>query len=154
MQTRCGFVEDIKYPAFALWRAGCTGPPNVASSGLQMSGQLHALRFATGKCSSRLPQAQITQSNFFQYPEFFGDLGCLGEKLQGFFYGQVQDFMDVFLVITNVEHLRLVARSFALLANQFDIRQKLHLYRNRAIALAGLAATAGNVEGKVSGGTA
>ena len=57
-------------------------------------------------------------------------------------------------VIANLQHLRLVARAFALLADQFDVRQELHLDRHCAVALAGFAAPAGNVERKVSGAEA
>ena len=41
--------------------------------------------------------------------------------------------------------------SATILALQFDIRQKLHLHSDDAGSLTGLAASAGHVEGEVSG---
>ena len=62
--------------------------------------------------------------------------------------------MDVLAVIAHSENLRLVARAFAILADQFHIGQKLHFHGDRAVAGAGIAASAGDVEGKVSCGVA
>ena len=59
--------------------------------------------------------------------------------------------MNVLALVANLEHLRLVARAFAFVADQFDVGEKLHFDGDRAIALAVLAAAAGNVEGKMSG---
>ena len=42
--------------------------------------------------------------------------------------------MNVPAVIAHGENLRLIARAFALLADQFDIGQKLHFHRDRAVA--------------------
>ena len=46
--------------------------------------------------------------------------------------------------------MRLEARAFAFVADQFDVGQELHLHRHRAVALAGFAAAAGNIEGKMA----
>ena len=48
----------------------------------------------------------------------------------------------------------LIARALALLADQLHVGQKLHLHGDRAVALAGFAAAARNVEGKMAGGVA
>src|SRR6267143_39383 len=58
--------------------------------------------------------------------------------------------MNILAAIANLEHPGLVTRSFALLADQLDVGEKLHLDRNRAVTLASLAAAAGNVEREVS----
>src|SRR5712671_105434 len=58
--------------------------------------------------------------------------------------------MNILAPVSDFEHLRLVARPFALFANQFNVGEKLHLHRNRAVPLTGLAPAPGNVEGKVS----
>src|ERR1700737_36568 len=58
--------------------------------------------------------------------------------------------MNILAAIADLEHPRLVTRSFALLADQLDVGEKLHLDRNRTVTLASVAAAAGNVEGEVS----
>src|SRR6202171_6868643 len=58
--------------------------------------------------------------------------------------------MNILAAIADLEHPGLVTRSFALLADQLDVREELHLDRNRTVTLATVAAAAGNVEGEVS----
>ena len=62
--------------------------------------------------------------------------------------------MNVLALVTYFEHLRLVARALAFVADQLHIGQKLHLDRDGAIPLAVFAASAGHVERKMSGGEA
>ena len=81
-------------------------------------------------------------------------LGTPVEESERFFHRHVQDVMDVLSVIADGENLRLVTRAFAILADQFHVGQKLHFHGDRAIAGAGFAAAAGNVERKMSGGVA
>ena len=56
--------------------------------------------------------------------------------------------MHILAAIAYIQNLLLEARAVAFLTNELYIRKKLHLYRNRAIALANFAATAGQVEGE------
>src|SRR6195256_3451156 len=58
--------------------------------------------------------------------------------------------MNILAAIADLEHLWLVTRSFALLADELDVGEKLQLDRNRTVTLASLAAAARNVEGEVS----
>ena len=60
--------------------------------------------------------------------------------------------MDVFALVLNLKHLVLVAGAVAVFAGQFHIREKLHLHRHRAVALAGIASAARHVEGEMSRG--
>ncbi len=46
----------------------------------------------------------------------------------------------------------LVAGAVAVFAGQFDVGEELHFDGDGAVALAGVAAAAGNVEGEVAGG--
>jgi hypothetical protein len=57
--------------------------------------------------------------------------------------------VDVLALVGDVENLGLVAGAVAVLAGQLDVGQELHLDGDRAVALAGVAAAAGHVEGKV-----
>ena len=54
--------------------------------------------------------------------------------------------MDIFPAIAHVQNLRLIAGAFALLTDQFHVRQKLHFNRDRTVALAHFAAAARHVE--------
>ena len=58
--------------------------------------------------------------------------------------------MNVQTLVADFEDAALVARALALLADQLDIGQKLHLDGDRAIALAVFAAAAGDVEGEMA----
>ncbi len=62
--------------------------------------------------------------------------------------------MDVAAVVADIQNAALVARALALVADQLDIGQELHLDGDGAVALAGLAAAAGDVEGEMAGGVA
>ena len=62
--------------------------------------------------------------------------------------------MDIPAVVMNPQDFRLIARPLALLADQFDIGEKLHLHGDRTVALAGIAAASRNIERKVPGAEA
>ena len=62
--------------------------------------------------------------------------------------------MDVLAPVVHLQHAALVALALALLAHQLDVGQELHLDRDGAVALAGLAAAAGDVEAEVPDGVA
>src|SRR5258708_2042540 len=111
-----------------------------------MRRQFHALRLAAREGGRGLSQPQISQPNFLERPQLLGDLGRLGEELQRFLHRQIQYFVNVFSSVTHLEYRRLVARALALLTDQFDVSQKLHLNRDRAIALTSLAAPPWDVE--------
>ena len=60
--------------------------------------------------------------------------------------------MDILALITHIKNRSFVPRPPAFLAEEFDVGEKLHLYRYGSVALASLATAAGNVEGEVPGG--
>ena len=62
--------------------------------------------------------------------------------------------MDVLASIANVQNIGLVTRALALFADQLNVGQELHLDGDGAVALANLAAAAGDVERKVPGAEA
>ncbi len=62
--------------------------------------------------------------------------------------------MNVFPVITDLQNAALEPRAPALFTDEFDVRQKLHLHGDRAVALAGFAAASRHIEGKMPGGIA
>ena len=140
VQAGGGLVEDVQ---------------GARAGGLrQVRGQLHALRFAAGKRGRRLSQPQIAEAHVGQHLQLLREALVAAEKLDGFIDGQLQNFVDVQAVVFDLEDAGLEAGALALLANQLDIGQKLHLHRDGAIALAGFAAPSWNVERKVAGGVA
>src|SRR5882724_8544582 len=62
--------------------------------------------------------------------------------------------MDILAAIANLKNFRLVARAFALLADQLHVGEELHLDGDRAVALTDLATASGDVEGEVPGAEA
>ena len=129
------FIKDIQ-----RLRAGTLG---------KMCREFDALRFTTGKRGSRLSQTQIPKSDVIEQSQAIRDFRHLPKKNDGLAHGHVEHLMNVLAAISNIKNLLLEARALALLANQFDVGEKLHLDRNRAITLANFTATAGHVEGEV-----
>ena len=119
------------------------------SLGLQVRGQLHALGFAAGERGRRLAEPQVAEADFVQHAQLLDDLGHAGEEVQRLLDGEVEHVVNVLAVITNLEDLGLVARAFALLADQLDVGEELHFDGDSAVALADFAAAAGNVEGEM-----
>ena len=115
-----------------------------------MRGQLYPLRLAAGERGRRLPQPQIAETNFVQHAQFVRDFGGIGEMVHPLTDRHLQNFVNIFTAIANFQDLGFEALALALLAHQFDIRQELHFHHNRAVTLASLAASTGDVEGKMS----
>src|SRR5438128_12181512 len=78
----------------------------------------------------------------------------IGEELECLGHGHLQDLVNILTAEMDVEHAAFVAHALALFANQLDVGEELHLDLHRALTLAGLAASPGNVERKMSGGVA
>src|SRR5580700_6181495 len=62
--------------------------------------------------------------------------------------------MDVEAVVADIQNGALEAGAFAFFADEFDVRQELHLDGDRAVPLTGLATPSRNVEGEMSRGVA
>src|SRR5580765_4196535 len=73
-----------------------------------------------------------------------------GEILQRFAHREVQHLMNVFAFIADVENLRLVARAFAIFADEFHVSEELHLHGHGAVTLAGFTAAAWNIKTEVA----
>src|ERR1044071_6478286 len=121
-----------------------------ASGGDKMCRQLHALRFAPAQRCGRLSEAKITEANFFQHAQRVSNLGMAGEILERLAHGEVQDLMNVFAFIADVEDLRLVARALAIFTQEFHIGEELHFDGYGAIALACLTASARDIKAEVA----
>ena len=119
-----------------------------------MRGQLDALGFAAGERGCGLAEADVAEADFVEDGELVQDLRLAGEEAQGFFDGEVQDFVNALALVLDFEHAGLVAGAVAFFAGQLDVGEELHFDGDGAVAFADVAASAGNVEGEVSGGVA
>src|SRR5271156_2602790 len=122
MQAGGGLVENVKHSALAFRSVtALCGTTGRARSGLKMRGQLHALRFASGERRGRLPETQVAEADFVEHAQFLGETRSLGEELETFANREVQDLMNILALVMYFEHLRLVARALALVADQLDV---------------------------------
>src|SRR5580700_466501 len=156
MQPSRGLIKNIKHTPSSrsfFWPRR-RRPPNLATRRLQMRRQFHALRLSSRQSCRRLPEPQISQTNFFQHAQLVGKLGHFGKKLERLFHREAQHLVNILSAVAHVEYLRFITSPFALFANEFDVGEKLHLNRNRAIALTSFAPPARNVERKVPRGEA
>src|ERR1700733_1423071 len=152
MQTGGGLVENVKHAALAFRRiAALRRTTHRARSGLEVRGQLHALRFASGERGGGLSKPQIAKAYLIKAAQFFREPWSFREKSQRLANREIQNLVNVLALVMDLQHLRLIARAFAFVADQLDVGEELHFDCDRAVALAIFAAAAGNVEGKMPG---
>src|SRR5438067_1986432 len=155
VQPRSRLIEDIQravcYLALPLrmifisaLRFSLRG--RLTYSWREMCSQLHTLSLSAAQGCRRLTQPQITQPNFFQYPQLVGNLRRRSEKLKRLFYREIERIKDVLPPVANLEDTRLVARPFAFFTNQLHVSEELHLDCHRSVALADFATSARDVE--------
>src|SRR6185437_10200078 len=109
-------------------------------------GQFHPLRFAARKGGRRLSQPEVAQTDIIKHAQLVRDLGHVAKESQRLMDSQVQHLMNVLAAIAHVEDLLLEPRAFAFFADEFYVREELHLDSNGAVALTNFTATAGHVE--------
>ena len=118
----------------------------------KVRGQFDALRLAPGKRGRRLAQAHIPQADLVKDCQLFQNPLLAGKEAQRLLDGQVEHLVDVLPFVLHLQHGGFVAGSIALLAGQLDVGEELHLHRDRAIALADVAAASRHIKGEVAGG--
>ena len=104
------------------------------------------MSFAPAQRGGGLTEAKISESDFVENFQPRKHFVRAGEKCKRLTHGELQHFVNVAVPIAHVEHAGFESRSFAFVADQFDIREELHFHRNRSVALACFATAAGNVE--------
>src|SRR5947209_8217264 len=137
VEARGRLVEDVE--------RACAGALR------EIGGELDALRFAARKRCGRLAEAEVAEAHVVEDAQAVTDLRGVAEKRHRLAHSHVENIVDVLAAVANVQDLRLEARALALLADQFNVCEELHPDRDRAVALAYVAATAGHVEGEVRG---
>src|SRR5262249_31127007 len=107
-----------------------------------------------GKRRPGLAEAQIAQTDLVEDLQFRSDSRNVNEEGERFADSHLQDVVNVLAVIMDFEDAAFVTRAAAFFADKFDIGEKLHLHGDGAVALTSLAAAAGDIERKVTGGVA
>ena len=140
MEAGRGFVEQVQ-GAF------------VGGLG-EMGGEFDALGFAAGEGGGGLAETEVAEADVGHGLKAGEEAGGFGEEAEGFADGELEDLVDVEALVADVEDGGFVACAAAVLADEFDIGEELHFDGDGAIALAGFAAAADDVEGEVAGGVA
>ena len=137
VQSGRGLIEDVKRAP-----RGTLG---------QFSRQLHPLGLAAREGGGVLAQAHIRQAHIIECGQLAGDGRHVGQKPQRLLDGHFQHFMDVLAAVADFQGLAVVALALAHIAGHVHIRQEVHFHLEDAVALAGLAAAALDVEAEASG---
>ena len=118
----------------------------AGGTALQLSGELHALGFASGQRRGRLSKANISEADLHQGIEITRDGRIRLEESSGLLDGHIEYVGDGFAIVLHLEGLTVVALAMTFLAVNVDIRQKVHLDFQRTVSMAGFASTALDIE--------
>ena len=132
VQARGGFIQDVeRAPGGAL---------------AEFLGELDALGFPPGKGGGGLPHADVTEADIKERHQLAVDLGDGREEFGGFLNRHLQHVGDGLALVAHFQRFAVVALALAQLARHVDVRQKVHLDLDDAVAPAGFAAAALHVE--------
>ena len=137
VQARRGLVEDVEGLARLL--------------AVQLLGELDALGLAAGERGGGLPQPDVAKAHVIERLQLVLDARDVAKESECLRDAHVEYLGDVLTVVGDLERLPVVARTVAHLAGNVDVRQEVHLDLDLAIAFAGLAAPARNVEAEAAG---
>ena len=140
VQTGRRLVEHIDRPAGAALR--------------KLRRKLDALRLAAGERCGRLTELDIAEADIHERLQPVADLRLVLKKCERLFDGHVQHLGNILALIVHLERLAVIALALADLARDVNIRQEVHLDLQQAVAGAGLAAAAANVEREAPGAVA
>ncbi len=118
---------------------------------LELGGELDPLRLATGQRRRRLPEADVAQPHVVEGAQVPGDRGNGGEELRGLLDRHVEDLGDAAVLVMDLQRLPVVPGALADLARHVHVRQEVHFDLDRAVAGAGLAPAALDVEREAPG---
>ena len=110
--------------------------------------ELDALRLAAGERRARLAELDVAKPDVAQSLYLVQYLRLIFKEGAGFVDGHVENIGDVLALEAHLKSLAVIALAVADLAGDVDIRQEVHLYLQQAVAAAGLAAAALDVEGE------
>ena len=137
VQTGGGFVEDVERPAGG----------HLA----ELGGELDPLGLAARQRRRRLPHPDVAQADVLERLEAPGDARHVGEELHRLLHAHVEHVGDVLALVPDLERVAVVPLAAAGLAGHVHVGQEVHLDLDLAVAAAGLAATALDVEAEATG---
>ena len=73
------------------------------------------------------------------------------EEVVGIFYGHIQHFANVLVFVLNLKCLAVIALALTNITRHIDIRQKVHLYFDNAVALTRFTSTTFHVKAETPG---
>ncbi len=112
----------------------------------QLAGQLDPLRLAAGECRRGLAKLDVVEPDVVQRLEHRGDLGDVGEVLEGLLHVHVEHVADALALVTDVQSLAAEPLALADRAGDPDVGEEIHFQPVRAVALAGLAPASRDVK--------
>ena len=137
VQAGGGLVEDVE---------------RLAGGDLaELGGELDALGLAAGERRRRLAELDVAEADVVERLEQPRDARDVGEELDRLLDAHVEHVGDVLALVADLERLAVVALAVADLAGHVDVGQEVHLDLELAVALAGLAAAALDVEAEAPG---
>ena len=137
VQAGGGFVEQIE---------------RFAGAGFdEFAGEFHALRLAAGKRGRRLPEFHVVESHVVQSLQFMGDMRDVFKMSQCILDVHFQHVGDGFSLEFYLQCLAVESVAFANGTCDPNIGQEIHFQLGRAVAFAGLAASAFDIEAETTG---
>ena len=100
---------------------------------------------------ARLAELDVAEADVGQRLELLADRRHRGEELDRLVHGHLQHFVDAASLVADLERLAVVALAVADVAGDVDVGQEVHLHLGHAVALAGFAAPALDVEREAPG---
>lgn len=120
----------------------------------EFGAEFHSLGLAAGEGCGGLSEAEVPEADFVHCFEFTGDLGDLGEEIEGFGDGQVEDVGDIFSFPADFEGFLVIAAAVAQFTRDVDVGEEGHFDFPDAVALTGFAAAALDIEAEAAWGVA
>jgi hypothetical protein len=117
----------------------------------QFLGQLDALGLAAGERGGGLAEVDVSQADVVEGLQLGLDLRDVLEGCQRLLHGGVEQVGDGVPLVLHLQGLVVVAAAAADVAGDVDIGQEIHFDALEAVALAGLAAAAFDVEAEAPG---
>jgi hypothetical protein len=136
VQSRGGLVEQVE-------RVAAVRP-------LELGGELDALCLTSAELGRRLSQSQVAQAHLAQRAKAACGGRHVGEERRGVVDGQGEDLRDVLVAVGDLERLGVVAIPVARRAGCVGAGQEEQLDGDESLALTGLAAALGDVEGEAA----
>ena len=137
MQSRGRLVEDVQSASGLLAR--------------ELGGQLDPLVLSAAESQRGLPQTDVAQPHVLKGLELAGYGRHGGEELHSLGDGHLQHVVDALSFVFDRKDIGIEPLAVTLLASDRNRWQEVHLYDLHPGSLAGLAATALDVEGKLVG---